>query len=477
MIHEDKNLILVSNAEPYAHNWEEDEIVCEKLAGGLTSALDPLMRKNKGTWIAWGRGDADFEVSAPGEKILVPEEGEEQYELKRIKLTDSEKEKFYYGFSNEILWPISHSFLQRTILSDYKSTREKWKKYREVNRKYAEAAIEEISSEDDLIWVHDYHLTLVPRMIKEKKPNANIAVFWHIPWPGWNMFGNLPWREHILEGLLGSDFIGFHTDQIKDKFLECVEMIGKEVENNNIESEKSGKTKVGSIPIGIDYDLFNSLSNKEEMKKETKKLRKEFRTENIVLSVDRLDYTKGIPQRLEAFELFLKKYPKFREKVTLVQRIPPSRSNVKEYQSTLEKINRRVGEINGEFEEAGWTPIKSFHRYLPRQEMLIPYYKAADIALLTPLKDGMNLVSKEYIACSEDGVLVLSEFAGAAERLEEAIQVNPYDSPKVAEALKKAIEMPEEERKDRLNKLKEKVRKEDLEWWRNKFLNKWLESI
>ncbi len=474
---EDRNLILVSNAEPYSHEWEDDEIACNRVAGGLTSALDPMMRNCDGTWVAWGRGDADFEVCDSGGKIRVPEDGDKQYDLKRIELTEDEKEGFYYGFSNEVLWPISHSLPERTTLSDFKYTKENWKIYRRVNKKYADAVMEEISGDDELIWIHDYHLTLLAKMIKEEYPDADIALFWHIPWPSWETFGTLPWRNEIMDGLLANDFIGVHTDTIKENFLYCARRLGASVD------EKGGKihwnddvTQVNSVPIGIDYQMFNSMAQKESNRKEAENLREKFRTDKIILSVDRLDYTKGIPQRLDAFELFLEEYPEFREEVTLVQRIPPSRSNVKEYQSTLERINKMVGEINGKYEKVGWSPVKSFHRYLPQQEMLIPYYLSADVALVTPLNDGMNLVSKEYVACSDDGVLILSEFAGAKEKLDEAILVNPWNTEEVAEAIKKALTMPEAERKERLKSMKEKVKQKNLEWWRKRFINDWLNS-
>lgn len=471
---QNRKLILVSNAEPYAHHWKDNKVVCEKIAGGLTSALDPLMQSCEGTWIAWGRGDADFEAVGPGGIVRVPEEGGNSYRLKRLELTEEEIDGFYYGFSNEVLWPISHSLVGRTTLEDYKATKKKWRIYQEVNQKYANATIGEITGEDDLIWVHDYHLTLVPEMIKEEQPDSNIATFWHIPWSPWEMFGSLPWREEIMSGLLNNDFIGFHTPEIKTNFFRCAERLGYDInrEESTIKDEEH-ETRIGSFPIGIDYDNFSSIAEREEYKNEAEKLRDNFPAEKIILSVDRLDYTKGIPQRLRAFELFLEKYPKFQGKVTLVQRIPPSRSSVKEYQSILEKINRIVGEINGKLEKIGWTPIKSFHRFLPKQEMLVPYYIAADVALLTPLKDGMNLVSKEYVACTNDGVLILSEFAGASERMEEAIRVNPYDSEQVAEAIKQALEMDPDERKKRLSKLKERVKEEDLGWWRNQFLKEW----
>lgn len=472
----DRPLIMVSNAEPYAHRWnEEGEIEMEKLAGGLTSAMDPLMQDVGGVWVAWGREDADFEVLDSDGKVSVPED---QYELKRLELSEDEVKGFYLGFSNEVLWPISHSFLGRATLDEFRDCEENWKVYREVNRKYAEAVLEEYDG-NELIWVHDYHLSLVPEMVREEYPDADIAYFWHIPWPPWEVFGSLPWRGEVMDGLLSSDFIGFHNSHFTNNFFTCAEKLGyaDNREENIIIGPNGGRTKVSPIPLGVDYEWFNSLSNKPDLKRRARELRKKFPAEKIVLGIDRLDYTKGIPERLRAFEVFLEEYPEFRGKVTLVQRIPPSRSSVSEYQSILNQINRIIGEINGRFEKADWSPIKSFHRFLPDQEQLIPYYMIADVALVTPLADGMNLVCKEFVSSVDDGVLILSEFAGAWRELEEAIHVNPYDAKGVADAIEKALTMPEEERKRRLSKLVEQVRENDLTAWRENFMEEWLGTV
>ncbi len=463
-----QRFVLVSNGEPYAHRYDDGEVVCEKIAGGLTTALDPMMRENGGLWVAWGRGEADFEVLDAESKIKVPP-GEGDYALKRIRLTDSEVEGFYVGFANEILWPICHSFLDKAELAE-----EDWQTYQEINRRFARAALEEIKSKG-LIWVHDYHLSLVPRLIREEQTDARLALFWHIPWPSWEIFRTLPWREEIMEGLLGSDFIGLHTPGLVKNFLDCAKATGHQVDRSrSTVTVGEREVKISCVPLGVDYKWFANLSAREGMKKEAQVLRDTFESDTVILGVDRLDYTKGIPQRLKAFELLLKENPDLREKVKLVQRIPPSRTQVPKYQKLGEEINELIGEINGKYQEEDWVPVRSFHQFFPEQEQLIPYYLAADVALVTPLIDGMNLVSKEYIACSEDGVLILSEFAGAAGQLEEAIQVNPYNPIEVKEAIKKAISMPDEERKTRLTKLKKRVSERDLSWWREKILHEWL---
>ncbi|KXA97369.1 alpha,alpha-trehalose-phosphate synthase [candidate division MSBL1 archaeon SCGC-AAA259I14] len=471
---ENKRLILVSNAEPYVHRREESDIVCEKQAGGLTSAMDPLLQTVDGLWIAWGRGgEADFDILDRENKVKVP--NNEGYTLKRLELSEEEVDGFYLGFSNRVLWPICHSMHEKSILKDYSSSKKYWDLYYKVNQKYAEAVLEEIER-DDLIWIHDYHLTLVPQMIREKQPEANIAFFWHIPWPPWEMFGIIPWEEEIMDGILASDYIGFHTSRFRDNFLSCADFLGRDVDEERSQVIKSeNNAKISAVPLGIDYNRYSSMAKKEKVKKKTKYLKDEINAEKIIVSVDRLDYTKGIPERIKAFELFLEENPEFQRKITLVQRIPPSRRSVSEYQSILNKIHRMVGEINGNLGRANWTPIKSFHRFLPDLEELIPYYMVADVALVTPLIDGMNLVCKEYIASVDDGVLILSNFAGSSVELKEAIQVNPYDAGEVAQGIKKALTMTKRERKERLEILKDKVKRRDLTWWRDKFLSEWLE--
>ncbi len=345
-----KRLILVSNAEPYAHKYGKEGIKQEKLAGGLTSALNPLMQKTGGVWVAWGREEADFEVVNSENKVKVPDEN--GYDLKRLKLSEREVEKFYRGFSNEILWPLFHSFPEKTTLSDYKDSEDRWGTYQDVNQKFADAVLEEYG-ENDLIWVHDYHLALVPKLIRKEKPDAEIAIFWHIPWPPWEMFGSLPWREEIIEGMLSSDFLGFHTNQVKNNFLSCAERMDYEVDwGMELTRRENNRSKVSAVPLGIDHEWFTSRTKKEEFKKKAKELKEKIPAETIILGVDRLDYTKGIPERLRSFEHFLEDNPTFQGKVTLVQRIPPSRRSVKEYQSILDRINMLIGEINGKFEKA-----------------------------------------------------------------------------------------------------------------------------
>lgn len=463
-----KRLVLVSNGEPYKHVKEADDLKLEKLAGGLTTGLDPLMQEDDGLWIAWGRADADFEAVDQENKVRVPDQN--GYTLKRVKLSEKEKDGFYYGFSNEIMWPISHTFISK---ANYK--KDYWQSYQKVNRKYAESILEELE-EDDLIWIHDYHLALVPGILKKEDSQADISLFWHIPWPAWEAFRTIPWRREILEGMLAADFLAFHTDLFVYNFLSCAKKIGAEVDFAKKEIYYQGsKTKVESVPLGIDYQRFNNLVKDEDYLAEAKEVKKSYDTEKLIFAVDRLDYTKGIEERLKGIDRFLEKYPEYREKFTFVQRVAPSRIGIKEYRKMKESIEKKVAEINGKYQKDEWQPVKYFYGSVPQNELL-PYYKAADLALITALIDGMNLVAKEYLAVQDSGVLLLSEFAGAAEYLDNAIKVNPYNTEALADAIYKGLEMPETEKRKRLQQSQSDLKEYDINWWRDYFLEKWLAS-
>ncbi|QTL97231.1 trehalose-6-phosphate synthase [Iocasia frigidifontis] len=456
-------LILVSNGEPYAHEKKNGKIKCIKLAGGLTTGLDPLMQEEKGVWVAWGRGQADFEVVDENSKVIVPDK--DGYELKRIKLSKKDIAGFYHGFSNEILWPICHSFIEK---ANFK--REYWDAYERINQRYAEAALEEANA-DDYIWIHDYHLALVPELIRQKNKKTRLAFFWHIPWPAWESFRTIPWRNILIRQILASDFIAFHTQSYVKNFLNCAQKIGAEIDRKKNTIKFNGhQTKVTAIPLGVDYQSFAVKS--KDMDQKVKKIKELYSAEKLIFGVDRLDYTKGILERLQAVDHLFEKHPEYIKKVTLVQRVSPSRTGVEEYQDMREEINRTIGDINGRYQRDGWTPIKYFHQFM-EQDDLLPYYNAADVALITPLIDGMNLVAKEYVAASNNGMLILSEFAGAAEAMKDALQVNPYDVEGVTETIHQALEMPEWEKTERMHRLKEKVRKYDLNWWRDLFLKEW----
>lgn len=462
---ENKRLVLVSNGEPYKHIFKNQKIKQEKLAGGLTTGLDPLMQQDNGLWIAWGRGEADFEVVDQENKVKVPDS--EGYTLKRIELSQEEKDGCYYGFSNEIMWPISHTFISK---ANFKQ--EYWQSYQQVNKKFA-ANIEEELKQDDLVWIHDYHLALVPGMLAES--SAKTALFWHIPWPAWEAFRTIPWRKEILESMMAADFLAFHTDLFVYNFLNCAKKIGAEVDFSEREVYyQNSKTKVESVPLGIDYQRFNNLVQDQKYLEKVKEIKKNYDTEKLIFAVDRLDYTKGIEERLKGIDRFFEKYPEYKSKLSFVQRVAPSRTGIEEYQKMKESIETKVAEINGKYQKDQWQPVKYFYGSVPQTELL-PYYKVADLALITALIDGMNLVAKEYLAVQDSGVLLLSEFAGAAEYLDSAIKVNPYNTEAMADGIYQGLEMSDSEKKERLQSAQSDLKKYDINWWRDYFLEQWLD--
>lgn len=449
-------LILVSNREPWICEKSKKGIPYRKAIGGLVSSLDQAIKLRGGLWIAWGSGSGDF---IKGDTVSVPPDNP-KYELKRIRLSEVETERYYRGFSNGVLWPFFHLFLEKVRFD-----RRLWESYEKVNRRFAKTVIEAVSP-SDMIWIHDYHLALVPRFIREMKKRAKIAFFWHIPWVDWDIFNKLPWRKELIEGLLGSDFIGFHTKEYVTKFVGCAKKLKFSVLNKETVRKDNRRIRIRAFPLGIERKIFRASIN------DVNKLRRKITAEKIILGVDRLDYTKGILQRLWAFERFLEKYPEFKGKVSLVLIASPSRTKVGEYRKMKSEIDENVGKINGMSRRMDWTPVIYLYRTFLQSQLSV-FYKAADVALVTPLMDGMNLVAKEYMAAKEDGVLILSEFAGAAEDLKEAIIVNPYDTEGVADAIKYALELSPLEKKERATALRERVKKRDISWWLDSFLKEW----
>ncbi|MFQ6052253.1 MAG: trehalose-6-phosphate synthase [Candidatus Hydrothermarchaeota archaeon] len=463
---ENNKLTLVSNREPYEHEKSRGKLVCKRTLGGLVSALDPLMQVTNGLWVAWGSGNADWEVADSENKVRVPPE-DPSYTLKRVWLSEEDINRYYHGFSNRVLWPVSHLFLENAIFDP-----KNWKKYNEVNEKFAEVILEE---NYDLIWIHDYHLSLVPRFLREAEEDVKIAFFWHIPWPPYEVFRTIPWSGEILEGLLNSDLIGFHTQDYVKNFIECVEnILGAFVDRENgLIKILDRRICVKPFPLGIDYKRYNEPSFSKEILRKVSKLRKDIGDKKIILSFQRLDYSKGVVNKLLAFEKFLENNPEFHGRVKLILVASPSRTKIKEYREMKREIDEIIGRVNGKYQRIDWQPIKYFYRTIP-QDQLISFYHTSDIALVTPVIDGMNLVSKEYIAANNgDGVLILSKFVGAADELKDAVLVNPYDIEEFAEAIKNALNMPLEERRRRIEAMREKVKEHDVYWWIRTFLEDW----
>lgn len=450
-------LIVISNREPYApRKSESGDIQWVPSIGGLTAALDPALQHAGGTWIAWGEEHPHIgSVELPTERP--------RYRLERLKLSEAEVRDFYYGFSNRALWPMSHYFIGRA-----RYLRSSWSAYQAVNRRFAQAAVQRYQ-EGDLIWVHDYQLALVPKMIREALPNARIGFFWHIPWPSSEVFRTLPWDREVLEGMLGADLIGMHTEDYVRHFRSgCAIALGAETTPQGV--RHAGRlSRVVSRPIGIETEVFESIASSPEVEAASERIRQGLQT-MMLLGVDRLDYTKGIPERLEAFDAFLDAYPDFKRQVTMVQVAVPSRERVESYRQLRVQVEGLVGRINGKHAESGWSPIHYIYRGLSREE-LIAHYRAADVMLVTPLRDGLNLVAKEFVASSRDGALILSKFAGASSEMPEAIHVNPYDHDGLAQQLMQAMRMPLDEKKARLHQLRSRLKQSNLRAWSENFLS------
>lgn len=445
-------LIVLSNRLPVTVSRSRGELKLEQSSGGLVAAMEPAMRQRGGVWIGW-----------PGAKVHPDERLDVEgspYSLRPIALTAAETRRFYHGFSNGALWPLFHSLPGQMTLDP-----RNWESYEKVNQRFAEAALEE-AGEDDLIWIHDYHLALCPEFIRRRRPNARIAFFLHIPFPPFDLFRILPSYRGILRGMLACDLVGFHCPGYVANFEDCVErLLGVRVDRSAGEIEHGDHAlRVGSFPLGIDYEEY------EKRAREAPRPKHPF-PEKIILGVDRLDYTKGIPERIRAYGRLLELHKELRGQVTLIQVAVPSREQVSEYQALKREIDELVGRINGRFGTSLWTPIRYIHRSISAAR-LSALYRDAAVGLVTPLRDGMNLVAKEFVASQTEspGVLVLSRMAGAADTMEEALRVNPYNIDSVAEALYLALEMPLDQREARMRALQRRERKHDLSAWLDAFL-------
>jgi trehalose 6-phosphate synthase len=462
-------LVVVSNRLPFTLVREGADWRIEPGSGGLVTALRPVLQNRGGRWIGWS-GVVEEELADP-RAVLARSAERFGYELVPVSLTAAERDGFYHGFSNEVIWPLFHD-----LLSMCRFHPSYWHAYEAVNRKFAKETAAGAQPED-FIWVHDYHLMGMAGELRRLGISSRIAFFLHIPFPPLDIFLKLPWRFPILRSLLEFDLVGFQTIRDRRNFLQCARLLLPEASITGkgavVRVRWEGReVRVGTFPISIDARSYSRLARRADVIEKTESLKQDEGARQIVLGIDRLDYTKGIPQKLEAFRWMLQKDPEQRGKVTLVQVAVPSREDIPGYREHRAAIEGLVGEINGQFTRSGWVPIHYIHRSLegPR---LPAYYLAADVALVTPLKDGMNLVAKEYCATrlADDGVLVLSEFAGAAAELQTgALLVNPYDVEGVADTLRRALAMPEEEKKARMRRLRRIVRERDIYHWLDAYL-------
>lgn len=468
---ERNQLIVVSNRLPFV--FRQDEQGGWQMApgsGGLITALLPVLKSRGGVWIGWPGAALDGDALAQALPAIGAEAG---YRVEPVVLTADEAQKFYLGFSNEIIWPLFHD-LQSLCNFDTSY----WEAYRTANVKYARA-IAQTADPGDLVWVHDYHLINVAREARALGVTSRMAFFLHIPFPSPDIFLKLPWRFELLHALLEYDLVGFQTMGDRRNFIQCLRRLVPAVtvrDKGQVVTARYGQRElgIGTFPISIDYGDFCSRAASVEVAEKVKTLRAELPNRQLILGVDRLDYTKGIPHRLIAFRNALQRYPELTERVTLIEIVVPSREDIPQYHDLRVEIERLVGEINGQFTRpGGWVPIHYVFRFLDPSDLL-SYYRAAQIALLTPLKDGMNLVAKEYCACSieEDCALILSEFAGAAAELQTgALLVNPYDAEGMADAIFQAFSMNPRERQQRMRRMRRQIRRYDIFAWVDDFLD------
>ncbi|MDH3289160.1 MAG: trehalose-6-phosphate synthase [Betaproteobacteria bacterium] len=471
MTKQHERLIVLSNRLPFSFRRDESgKWRTEPSGGGLVTALLPVLRHRGGIWIGWPGSteevpDVDSELAIAGEGT--------GFTLQSVALTPEEVRNFYEGFSNEVIWPLFHDL---QLLCNFDPVY--WRTYREVNRKFARVA-HAASAAGDFIWVHDYHLMNVALDLRRLGTKARVGFFLHIPFPPPDTFLKLPWRVALIDALLQFDLVGFQTAHDRRNFVQCVRALVKDADidgRGQVAQLSAGgrEVRIGNFPISIDYNAFMRQAASPEVAARAKELHRMLPNRKVILGIDRLDYTKGIPQRLQAFNDLLTRYPDLRERVSLIQVVVPSREDIAEYRDLKIEIERIVGRINGSFvQPGGWVPVWYVYRSLSRLD-LIAYYRAADIGLITPLKDGMNLVAKEYCACSieEDCTLILSEFAGAAAQLgRSALLVNPYDIEGVADTIHRAYHMDKAERQARMRRLRRSIREYDVFWWVDSFLH------
>ena len=452
--------IIISNRLPVKIEQENNELVYKASEGGLATGLNSVFKQGNNLWVGW-----------PGLAIEKSKEQEVDSNLikqhmKPVFLSSEEIEDFYEGFSNETLWPNFHYFNQYTVYKE-----ELWLAYQRVNQKFAEILSEELE-DDDTVWIHDYQLLLLPQLIRAISPNATIGFFLHITFPSYESFRLLPWRRALLNGMLGADFLGFHTYDDMRHFLSSVNRLAGLGNSNGTIKVKNRLIKADALPMGIDYEKYAASAQDPETLAREARYRKSIGTVKLILSIDRLDYSKGITQRLRAFELFLSKYPYFKEKVSLFMVVVPSRDSVSKYKQLKEEIDLLVGRINGQFSKLNWTPIHYFYRSFPLPA-LSAFYRISDVALVSPMRDGMNLVCKEYVASRLDkkGVLILSEMAGASKELSDAIIVNPNDIHQLVEAMHKALTMPEELQIESMNSMQKSLKRYNIHAWVKLFMD------
>ncbi len=454
--------IVVSNREPYEHKWagepdQSGDVEVAVPAGGLISSLDPLLQALGGTWIAWGSGEADRAVVDENDSVLVPP-GNPSYRLRRVWLSHHDVHRYYLGYANQFLWPLCH------LRPDLSRVRGRyWERYCGVNQMFAEAVLDEVGDGSAAVWFHDYHLALAPRYVRERRPDLKLAHFWHIPWPPLEIFSIAPNGADLVEGLLANDLLGFHLPGFVESFLRCAEALtAAEVDRETGRVTLNAHTcQVGAFPISIDVGSFREAASVSGVEQQMSRIRQRYAPPGsaIGLGVDRLDYSKGLPEKLKALDFLWERNPELRETLTFIQIAVPSRSDIEAYEDLAQKVEKQVWEINERYGTEDWQPVHLVKASLSSERLAV-YYRLADFCLVNSLQDGMNLVAKEYVASQVDrnGVLLLSRFAGAAEELKDAVLVNPYDPEQTAVAIRDALAMSAEERRQRMEALQGSLR-------------------
>lgn len=463
------DFIVVSNREPYVHEYSGKRIRCVKSIGGLTTALDPIMQACKGVWVAYGNGDADKDVVDKYSKIMVPPE-DPKYTLKRIWMTKEEENGFYYGYANQVLWPLSHIAYRQPVFDA-----SHWDYYQKMNSRFAEAVVGGKRDKKLFVWLQDYHLSLCAEIIKKKNPNAIVALFWHIPWPNPEVFRICPQKKRVLEGLLANDLLGFHIRYHCHNFLDTVsqELEAKVNREESSVTYHNHKTLVRPFPISVDAEAISEMARAKAVEEKMKIIPEEIDPpyEILCLSIDRIDYTKGILEKIRGVDRFLEKYPEYQGRFVFLQLGALSRLHIKAYKQLIDDIQSLGEEVNWKYRSGYWYPIVLVNRRLDYNTHLA-YYRACDLFLVGSLHDGMNLVAKEYIMANVDlrGMLILSQFTGAARELRDAVLVNPFDTEGFADAIFSAVKMSEKERKKRLRKMQKVILENNIYKWAGKFI-------
>jgi trehalose 6-phosphate synthase len=458
-------LFVVSNREPLSHIRQNGRIVAQTPASGVVTAMEPVMRACGGVWLAHGSGSADWETVDAHGRLGVPED-DPRYTLRRVRLTVPEENGYYYGFSNEGLWPLCHVVHARP---SFRAT--DWAHYRAVNEKFAAALLHEMESADSpMVLIQDYHFALLPALVKAERPDARVAIFWHIPWPNAEAFAICPWQREILAGMLGADLIGFHTQYHCNNFLDTVDRtVEARIDAEHftvVRGERRALVKPFPISVSTDHVEEPSKVTRRELLEQLG-----IQAEYLGIGVERVDYTKGLLERFDALHRFFEVYPHYRERLVFVQIAAPSRSSIARYQELQHDVHAKVAALNRTLGTRAWRPILYLERHHEHSEIW-PLYRHADFCMVTSLHDGMNLVAKEFVASRDDGggALILSEFTGAARELREALLVNPYDIDGTAEAIRTALEMPAEERALRMRRMNQLVREHNIYRWAGQLL-------